>query len=382
MKHANFEDSNYFNLFVDKELLNVLVNDTKIIQSNFNWWESQFLVDSAPTPRDDKGVASFTMAMAERTPSKMMDMRAPLGKGKSAEVEGFEAYSATIPDFIAPVIEEQAFERAYREKLYAQLGTDASMILDWSRKLQRQVDSANQTLTNMGAQLISTGEIKYDKGRGIKGNLYKVSIPTENFTHARSAAWTDPECPILDEMAAIEYEYRNKWATDMAMVWQMPYKMFTENFLKNTQVKQFIKDYRTNNDLATTDGFIATEEYVKEVLKLYPAISPIEVVRETQFDYTGDVNGWKDGVAVLRPSGYAGVIKHAIPLDVEMFGNYSATTIRKIFAGMGTGGIMKVANTTSNAGEFLRWTTELMLSAIPALDEFIYHVIVDVTSTE
>ena len=106
-----FEESQYAALFSDKESLRTFIDETKILQANFNWWESQFMADSIPTPMDEKGIATFTMNAVERNPSMMMDMRAPLGKGKPADEEGYLTYSASIPNFIAPVVTEQAFER-------------------------------------------------------------------------------------------------------------------------------------------------------------------------------------------------------------------------------------------------------------------------------
>ena len=201
-------------------------------------------------------------------------------------------------------------------------------------------------------------------------------IPKENIIKAGTKAWTAADCPLLDQMAEIEEKFRvDNGFENLPMKWQIPYKMFHDTFLKNKQVKQFIKDYRTNNDLATTEGYVITEELFRTVMALYPQISPIEIIVEKQKDYSGSVSGWKESVAVLRPTGYAGVIKHTEAIDRFMYENFGSSNVSKTFTK--TNGVFTLINTSLNNGDFREWHTDMIMDAVPALDEVPYHLIVD-----
>lgn len=380
MGKFEFENSNYAMLWNDRNVLSSYLEVTPYLNMNFGFWRSQFTVDPITTPSDDKGNAAFTMDTITRQPAPMADMRAPLGRGKSIDLEGLHRYTASIPHFIAPTIHEQAFERMAKESMFEQTGNDAAIMKQWTLNLQALLDSANQSLSYMAAQVLSTGKINYQGGRAMKGMVYDALIPKENIvkagTNSSDKAWTDVDCPILDQMAAIEFKFRkDNGFENIPMIWQIPYDMFYNVFLKNKQVRQFVTDYRTNNDLATTAGYIITEEVFKEVMKLYPQISPIEIVSEKQRDYTGIVSGWKDGIAVLRPSGYAGVIKHTSNFDSRLLSRYGSSVVTSVFSTIED--IFTVANTTLNNGSFREWHTELYMDAVPALDEVPYHLIVN-----
>lgn len=372
-----FNESDYAKMWLDQDLLTTYVDTTNILRTNYSFCWSQFTVDPSVVPTDDQGKAAYSVESYIEEAAPMMDMRAPLGKGKPLDMEGIHIYTGTIPDFIAPTFTEQAFERANKARRFEQYGNNAALMMQWTNKVQKMIDSANMTLSNMAAQLLSTGKINWTYGRASKPMVADARIPKENIVKAGTKVWTQADCPILDQMAKIEEDFRMKYGLEnVPMKWQIPYKMFRENFLTNTQVKNFVKDYRTNKELPTTDGFVITEGIFREVMALYPQISPIEVIVEKQKDYTGDVHGWEDGIAVLRPRGYAGVVKHTDILDRFMFENFGSSLISKTFANVGEGGIMTLINTVANNGNYKEWGTELVMSAVPVLTEVPYHLIV------
>lgn len=370
-----FENSRYSAFWQSGEMLKTYIDMTPYLRTNFNFWESQFDVDPALTPTDDKGVAAFSMQSVIRKPSPMMDMVAPLGRGKTLENEGLSVYTATIPHFRTPSYHETAFERAAKQKMFEQFGSDAELIKQWSHEVQSMLDSANQTLSNMSAQLISTGEIDYQYGRMIKNYLYSANLPENNIVKAGTNIWSASECKLLDQMAKIEQDFREVNGYDnIPMKWQIPYDMFVNVFLKNAQVRKLVEDYRTNNQLATTTGFIITEEIFRKVVALYPQISPIEVIVERQNNFGTKVHGWKQNVAVLRPQGRAGVIKHTDQLEEFMAKNFAGNAVSKVYTHINS--LFTLVNATLNNGEYKEWHTDMLVSAIPALDEVPYHLIV------
>ena len=160
MAKFDFNNSNYALFWQYGDILKTYIDETPYLRTNFGFWQTQFTVDATATPTDDKGLASFAIQSVKREPSPMADMRAPLGKGKALDWEGLHVYNASIPHFIAPSIHEQAFERAAKARVFEQYGNDAEIIKQWTAKVQGQMDSLNQTLSNMAAQVLSTGTLK------------------------------------------------------------------------------------------------------------------------------------------------------------------------------------------------------------------------------
>lgn len=382
MPKFNFENSRYSKLWNSVEgstILTMLLNSPDMIRTNYNFWESQFDVDSQTTPTNSQGVASFVSKMRKLTPAGMLNMRAPLGDSIPRDKEGIAFYTGIIPDFIADGYVEQAMEREYKEQMFIDaFGNDATIISAFADEVQSMVDDANASLSNMSGQILSKGNIVYKYGKGATGALYKADIPAENFIKAGEKTWEDPSCKLLDQMVLIERTMKESWGLEnLPMKWQIPYKMFHDVFLKNAQVIDLVKQYRTINDLVVTENMQVTEAMFRTAITQIEGLSPIEIIVEKQFDNKVAVNGWDEKIAVLRPQGRAGLIRHTSILDQKMYEKYGAKAITRVFAKAGRGGLFTIMNTTLDNGNLREWHTDLMMAAIPSLDEFLYHVIVD-----
>lgn len=382
----DFLNSTYSKLWDSADgriLMTQLLQDPKLIRSNHTFWMQEYSIDPNITPTNADGVASFVSRMRKLGQSNLMHMRAPLGDSIPRDKNGIAYYTGVIPDFISDGIVEQAMEREYKEQQFIEnFGSDAAIIAQFADELSDLIDSGNQTLSNMGAQLESKGSITYKYGQGIQGNLYKADIPAENFRKAGEKVWTAPDCNLLDQMADIEKQVQEEKGVDLQLQWMMPYDMFHNTFLKNQQVVEFVKSYRTVNDLVSTENLRVSERMFREAYVDMEGISPIVVVEEKQHDgISGTVHGWSDNVAVLRPRGYAGMIRHTTILDQKMYEKYGAAAIQRTFAKTGNG-LFTVMNTVLQNGNLKEWHTDLMMAAIPSLDEFLYHFIIDTSTAD
>ena len=380
----DFQNATYSKLWDSVEgypLLSSILNDPNMIRSNYGFWKEKFQVDPNVTPTDSTGAAVFVSRMKQLEMGIMMDMRAPLGDSVPTDKKGVAYYTGVIPDFIAKGTVETAPEREYKERMFIDnFGNDAFIVAQFVDEVQAKIDSADMTLSHMGAQLMSKGYIKYESGVGIHGALYKADIPAANFQKAGTKAWTDADCMILDQMAKIEKDMKESWGlSNLAMVWEIPYDMFHNVFLKNKQVIDFVKSYRYFNDQVITENMQITEQMFRSAIVQFEGLSPIVIIEEKQKDHTGIVSGWDSNVAVLRPTGYAGMIRHTTILDQQMYEKYGSSVISRTFAKTNNG-LCTLMNTTLNNGNMKEWHTDLMMSAIPSLDEFLYHVIVDTTA--
>lgn len=393
MPKFNFDNSRFASFFQNGGGVNMLqsyIDMSEMIRINYGWWRTQFSVNPNVTPTDDKGVATFTIEASTETSAPMMDLRAPMGQAIPLDTEGLSYYSATIPDFISPAIHETAMEREYKRKTFEQFGNDASIIKAWTQKVQTLVDGKDQTMNNMAAQLESTGKIKYTFGRGAKSKLIKAEIPTENFYNAGAPTdtdkkvWTAPDAKILSMMVNIEDDFRQRTGFQGAMKWLVTYDMMHNVILKNKEVLEWVNYYRnlnTNSPQAAPEISIIPEDLFARSVVSYPGLSPIEVVVEKEKNLTWDkvemVQGWKEGVAVLRPVGDAGMIMHTDILDEQLISTYGNKMIESVFANLD--GFSRLVNTTVPNGQLKEWNTCIMMSAVPALTEFPQHCIIDTT---
>lgn len=380
----DFNNSQYAKFWDSRDAANALrifLNDPDIIRNRHTFWQRQFSIDPKLTERQPDGTAVFNTIVRERAVNHMLDMRAPLGQTEPRDKAGLTAYQGTIPDFAAKGYVETAMEREARERMFeGMFGNDAEILSAFADDIQLMVDEGNQTMSNLAAQTLSKGNCSYIYGTGLYGNLYKNPIPDENFVTAGAKVWSDPTAKLIDQMMKIEQDYRERTGSTLALKWQIPRADFVTKFLSNNQVKDYIASFRTVNDLPSVSGMAITVDMFNQAFKNAELISPIELVEEAQRDGSvGVVHGWASGVAVLRPVGYAGLIKRASILDQQMYQKYGSSVIRKVFA---TRGLFTLVNSVLNNGEFKEWHTDLFAAAVPTLDEPLDHIIVDTTTAD
>ena len=332
----DFQNSTYSKLWDSKEggaLLTYLLNDPELIRSNHNFWRQKFTVDPNITPTAADGTATFTSKLRKPESGSLLHWRSPMGDTIVRDKQGVQYYTGIIGDFISDGFREQAMEREYKEQQFIEnFGNDAMIIAQFANEVQALVDSADQTLSNMGAQLMSKGHIYYKYGQGITGGLYKAEIPAENFITAGEKVWAAPDCKLLDQMREIENKFKDAWGLDIPMQWEVPYDMWHNVILKNKQILTWVLENRKVNNQVVVDDMIVTEAMVKEYIGTFEGVSPIVVIEEKQKNEGVTVHGWKQNVAVLRPRGYAGVIRHTTILDQKMYEKYGSNLISRVFA--------------------------------------------------
>ena len=213
-----FELSTYNKIWNSNEgrgIVTTIINNTDLIRPNYTFWREKFLIDPQITPTNQKGEAIFISKMRNVQSATLMDMRAPLGDSIPEDKVGVQYYSGAIPEFISKGTVEKATERDYREKLFEQFG-DAALIAEYAADvLQSKFDSANQTLSNMSAQLLSNGHIICNFGQGIQGGILKAEIPAKNFLKAGAKVWTDTTSKLLDQIVKIVSDIKDSIALDM-----------------------------------------------------------------------------------------------------------------------------------------------------------------------
>lgn len=380
----DFNNSTYAKIWDSiegRQITQMILNDPDLIRTNIGFAYQKFNIDPEITPTNTDGTATFISRQRKLKMGTLAHMRAPLGDTVYRKDVNAKYYTGVIPDFTTDGFMETAMEREDKERRFIrEFGNDAFLISQYAENLQTLIDSADMTLSYLAAQLLSKGFMVYDQGEGAQGNLYKADIPAENFVKAGEKAWTDPDCMLIDQMVQIEKDFEDLWGASYSMQWEITYDMFHKVLLKNKQVIDLVKSYRFFNNQPITDNMQVTESMFRAAIAEVEGLSPIVIIEEKQKDVNnGIVHGWKDGVAVYRPVGYAGMIRRTENLDSYLYQKHGNNLISQSFATTGNG-LYTVANLTVPNGRMKEWQTQLMFQAIPSLDEFLYHVIVDTTS--
>ena len=386
---ANFENTLYAKLWDSKEgklITQTILQDPKLIHANHGFWRQKFNVSSSIIPTNPKGRATFVQEMTQVESGGMMDMRAPLGDSIPIEKGNVAYYTGTIPDFIAKGYVETAMERDQREKLFSQF-EDSDLIKAYVTEwLQPALDQANQTLSNMAAQAISTGQVLWNYEHGVRSPLYKANIPEENFLKAGAVVWSDTtNCLILDQVRKIYKDVREHLGMDIKMQLEITRNQWLNNWLKNAQVLGEIRYYYSLNNQLLPQTFVANTDMAMKAISASPFgddMPEIVIVEEAQYDSyaASTVHGWNDNTAVLRPVGKAGSVLRTNILDEEIYTKYGNKLIDRTFTGA-LGGLALVMNSVIANGNLKEWHSDLMMSAIPVLDKFLYHYIIDTTQT-
>lgn len=391
MAKFDFQSSRYAKFFSSQSNINYLqkfVDESGIFYTNYGWYLTQGRKDPLPTQAQPDGTLVFQMSSRKLTAAPLMSLRAPLGDAPQGQKDGLSFYSATIPDFIADGFVESAIERNTREKIYEEFGNDAEIVSAWADTVQEKMDSVDATLTYMTAQLISTGKIDYTGiGKGIQAPLHQANIPSENYVTAGTTVWADESCKILSQMRQIENDYREKFAYNGALVWQLPRDMFYNTLLTNAEVLELVANYKKNplNWVAQVDGQSVMEAEFRNAVRDFYGLSTIEIVTEKERNNTHAtnefVNGWAQNVAVLRPAGDAVQFKWGYNLDKILSDKYKASSIKKVWASTNNG-LGTLVNTTLDNGQFQEFHTDMMLTSCPALLNFPYIYIVDTATAD
>ena len=377
-----FEQSTYNKIWDSTEgqqIVTQILNSPDLINANHMFWTEKFRVDPNITPTNQEGEAVFISRMREIESGVLMDMRAPLGDSVPEDKKGIAYYSGVIPEFISKGTVEKATERDYKEKLFEQFGDVALVAAYATDVLQSKIDSANQTLSNMSAQLLSTSKIIYKSGIGIQGNVLKAEVPAANFLKAGAKVWTDTTARLLDQIVEIVEDIKDK--TGIAN-WQLEVTkdQFKNCFLKNAQVIEWVRYMNIINNQPLPERLVLSREMAMSALASFEGLPPIVIIEEKQKDADSTiVHGWKAGVAVLRPTGIAGYMRRTTIKDTELFTKYGNSVNSYSFT-PALNGLATVRNSVIVNGNFKEWHTDVVLAGVPSLDQFLYHYIIDTTT--
>lgn len=395
--------------------LQSLIDNTIEIEENAFFWQEHFRVEGNEYDIDKSDLKknpAWTVKQRTRRSVPMADAMAPLSETMQLEAEGGEEKTGSIYQYGKGMFETSMSKQELQARLNEMGAGDQNLVEGFVRGVADLVKTHNLRVSNMAAMTLSRGgqygntiAITNVAGgtattQGFSGVVANQSayIPLSNYKKAGAKVWTDEDCDIPEQMMKIEYDFKqaNYLPDTTPFEWDIPWDMMVTVLIKN---KYFIKEVNryialgapdkvviVNNGSSTTDvGSITVDQLVAYSRWELSKISPIRIVREQQTvqgitTYT-TVKGWKSGVAVLRPLGYAGVLVHAKVADVELM--RSGEVNKGIdFSLAKVQGFLNVINKITPNGMLKSYHTDVLGRYATVLDESQYHVCVDTTTAD
>lgn len=393
--------------------LQTLINNAIEIQENSFFWQEHFRVEGNEYDidiADMKKNPAWTVRQKINRAVPMADAMAPLSETMQLDAEGFEEKHGSIYQYGKGLFETSMSKLELAARLQ-ELGGDITLVDGFVRGVADLVRSHNRTISNMAAQTLSRGG-EYGNNialtnvaggtattRGFSGVVtHQPSyIPAANFKRAINDVWSSANADIPEQMRKIEADFKeaNYIPDGTPFEWDIPWDTVVNVLLKNAafikEVNRYIRLYAPdkvviiNNAGGSTDvSTITWEQLVEYSRSPISKISPIRVVREQQtvqgITNITTVQGWKSGIVVLRPLGYAGVLVHAKVADVELMRSGEVNSGIQ-FSLAKVQGFLNVINKVVPNGMLKSYHTDVIGRYATVLDESQYHVVVDITAT-
>src|SRR5574344_708466 len=391
-----------------------LIDNTIEIKENTFFWQEHFRVEGNEYDidmSDLKKNPAWTVRQKVNRTVPMADAMAPLSETMQLEAEGMEEKTGSIYQYGKGLF-ETFMSKLELEARLRELGPDQNLVTGCVRGVADLVKTHNLTASNMAAQTLSRGG-QYGNTialtnvaggtattQGFSGVITSQGsyIPASNFKTAGQYVWNNASCDIPEQMRKIEQDFKdaNYIPDGTPFEWDLPWDMVVNVLLKNTafikEVNRYIALYAPDKVIVVTSGNSTTnidtitwEQLVQYSRSPISKISPIRIVREQQTvqgitTYT-TVKGWKAGVAVLRPLGFAGVLVHAKVPEAELMrsgevNNGIQFSLAKIQ------NFLYVINKVTPNGMLKSYHTDVLGRYATVLDESQYHVVVDTTTAD
>lgn len=394
--------------------LQTLIDNTIEIAENAFFWQEHFRVEGNEydIDRNDlKKNPAWTVRQTIKRTVPMADAMAPLTETMQLEAEGAEEKTGSIYQYGKGLFETSMSKMELQARL-RELGADQNLVTGFVRGVADLVKTHNLRVSHMAAMTLSRGgeygntiAVTNVAGgtsttQGFSGVTANQSpyIPLANYKTAGTKVWTASDCDIPEQMRKIEADFKeaNYIPDGTPFEWDLPWDMVVNVLLKNAafikEVNRYIALYAPDKVIVVTSGnsitnvdTITYEQLVQYSRSPISKISPIRIVREQQTvqgitTYT-TVKGWKQGVAVLRPLGYAGVLVHAKVADVELMQSGEVNSGIQ-FSLAKVQGFLNVINKVTPNGMLKAYHTDVIGRYATVLNESQYHVCVDTTTAD
>lgn len=379
------ENSAYTKLWDSAEgptILTMVLNDPDLLYVRPHYYPTAFTMGRY-VPTDETGLASFTVKSEQPSHSTLMDMRAPLGEGKPLEEGETQEYSGAIKGFIAPTWTETATARWQKEKLMQKYGSDAAILKGFAtNELAPRIESGYQTLDYLALRAETTFTCRYDRGRGIKSNIYAIPSDYRQYEDAGPKVWTATDADILTSVMNIQEKYWKKWGVEIPMQLKVTRDFFDNVIMKNAGVINTLKtNWLTDQGqlvagVSNVSNWVITEEnFNRYVAATIPDFPKLTIVKSKQMENGVLVDPWENGIAILCPAGFAGEILRTDSQDEEIYRRFANNACQFAFSRTADD-LMVVMNSVLPNGNLKEFHTKVYMDCVPVIKDFQYRVLI------
>lgn len=385
------ENAAYTNLWGSENsptVLTMVMDEFSYLWDKPHYYNTSF-TDGEYVPTNEDGVASFTVKGEIPTTTTVMDMRSPLGEGKSIEEGESAEYSGCIKGFIAPTWKETATARHHKEKMMEKFGSDAAVLRGFvTNELAPRINAGYLSLDYMAMRAESTFKLRYDIGRGNKDNIYAVPAEYRQKVNAGNKAWTDADADILKSvMNTMESSYK-EWGVEPPMQLKLTKKLFQNVVMKNAGVIETLKrNWLTDKGQLVaginnvSDWVVTENNFNRYVAAAIPDFPKITIVDSELLVNRQTIDPWESGIAALCPLGNAGRILRTDSSDEEVYTKYGNSACSFAFSRTADN-LMLVMNSLLPNGSLTERQTKVVMDAVPVLTDFQYRVLIDTTTAD
>lgn len=375
--------------------LQTIIDQSLVFNENIPFWQECFSLDGneAPANLSDTTInPAWTVRSFQRRMVPMAPAMAPLSETMQLDNEGYSERTGSMHQYGSGLYQNSMGKQALEAKLKSLNLQDQTILGGYVKGLSDMVKAHNSRLSHMAAQTISRGGAYSNSGEAFAGvdASQAAYIPLSNYKKAGAKVWTDTTCDIPEQMRKIadDFKLASGLEENYPMQWDIPYNMAMTVLMTNPafvkEVNRFIrmlapdKVIIVNNSSSVVDvNTITMQQLVEYSRSEISKIAPIHIVKEKQqyadFKSYTTVQGWADGVAVLRPLGLAGVVVHAQPKDIAMYQSGEVNDRVSISIAKAQG-FLYVVNQIVDDGKYKAYLNDVLGCYATVLNEINYHV--------
>lgn len=333
-----------------------------------------------PLTETTKGSALYEVSdMVVSTPTQAY-ARAKYSDLPSDDFDGMETRTGSISDFGSSYHLTGKEKQAY-DKLKEELGNDMMLFNLYITKVSDKILSHHLRLNNMAMQKMSYTRFTTTGGFGGEYDIARTTPYEVDAEHrdmpAGDKIWADTTAPIIDYIKTYVKKFRDDTSYAGPVTLKMERDVYEDIFLKNDQVKEMVQNYMAAQGLVLPNGFLVTEETYDKWNSAAGGsagtyLPPIEIIEEESMiqgvNGKTPVKGWKPGIVVLSPAGYQGETFWAKSTENNLLNGIADYAIADL-----DGGLLQISNRVRVDGDLPIWTTKVLGTYEPVLNEFLHH---------
>ena len=196
-----------------------MINTLFDARYNSVFWKKYFDKATMPLTINPDGTAMFQQIAMTTSADTMLKPRASFSEVDKITRDGFAMYQGSAAQYGLKQ-EWTSQELAGFAKIVEASGNNEAVFAAYMKETKKLVGGAHALISNLSAQLTSTGQYTSVNDRGFTTEG-KAFIPTARFKTAGSVVWSNASADIIGKMQTEEKALRDATGYTGALSWKM-----------------------------------------------------------------------------------------------------------------------------------------------------------------